>query len=84
MAKTVDQTLRGADDSVTLINQINSGDFSHFMEGYTQAVINRRVTDNVEYIESVLAYEEVEADNRDKSSYTTAIATGKQYITDNT
>jgi hypothetical protein len=38
----------------------------------------------VEYIESVLAYEEVEADNRDKSSYTTAIATGKQYITDNT
>jgi len=84
MTKTVDQILRGADDSVTLINQINSGDFSYFMEGYTQAVINRRVTDNVEYIESVLAYEEIEADNRDKSSYTTAIATGKQYITDNT
>ena len=84
MSKTVDQILRGADDSVTLINQINSGDFSYFMEGYTQAVINRRVTDNVEYIESVLAYEEIEADNRDKSSYTTAIATGKQYITDNT
>ena len=84
MSKTVDQILRGADDSVTLINQINSGDFSYFMEGYTQAVVNRRVTDNVEYIESVLAYEEIEADNRDKSSYTTAIATGKQYITDNT
>jgi predicted homoserine dehydrogenase-like protein len=83
MSKTVDQILRGADDSVTLINQINSGDFSYFMEGYTQAVVNRRVTDNVEYIESVLAYEEVEADERDKSSYTTAIATGKTYISNN-
>ena len=83
MAKTVDQILRGADDSVTLINQINDGNFSYFMEGYTQAVINRRVTDNVEYIESVLAYEEVVADDRDKSSYTTAIATGKAYIQEN-
>jgi hypothetical protein len=83
MAKTVAQILTGANDSVTLINQINDGDFSYFQEGYTQEVVNRRVTENVEYLEIILAYEEVAADNRDKSSYTDAIATGKQYLTDN-
>jgi hypothetical protein len=83
MAKTVEQVLAGADHSVTLINQINESDFSYFTEGYTQAVVNRRVTENVEYLEIILAYEEVAADNRDKSSYTDAIATGKQYLTDN-
>ncbi|MDB9705172.1 hypothetical protein OAA77_00720 [Gammaproteobacteria bacterium] len=55
MAKTVEQMLAGADDSVTLINQINSGDFSYFTEGYTQAVVNRRVQENVDYLEIVLA-----------------------------
>ena len=83
MAKTVEQVLAGADHSVTLINQINESDFSYFTEGYTQAVVNRRVTENVEYLEIILAYEEVAADNRDKSSYTDAIATGKQYLMEN-
>ena len=83
MAKTVEQILTGANDSVTLINQINDGDFSYFQEGYTQEVVNRRVTENVEYLEIILAYEEVAADNRDKSSYTDAIATGKAYISNN-
>ena len=92
MAKTVEQMLAGADDSVTLINQINSGDFSYFTEGYTQQVINRRVTENVEYLEIILAYAPVdEQDNTpdvagssiDKSSYTDAIATGKAYIAAN-
>lgn len=92
MAKTVEQVLTGADDSVTLINQINSGDFSYFTEGYTQQVINRRVTENVEYLEIILAYAPVdEQDNTpdvagssiDKSSYTDAIATGKAYIAAN-
>jgi hypothetical protein len=83
MAKTVEQILTGANDSVTLINQINDGDFSYFQEGYTQEVVNRRVTENVEYLEIILAYEEVAADNRDKSSYTDAIATGKQYLMEN-
>ena len=32
--KTVEQVLAGADDSVTLINQINGGDFSYFIDGY--------------------------------------------------
>ena len=92
MAKTVEQVLTGADDSVTLINQINSGDFSYFTEGYTQQVINRRVTENVEYLEIILADAPVdEQDNTpdvagssiDKSSYTDAIATGKAYIAAN-
>tara|TARA_R110002020_G_scaffold241934_1_gene455235 strand:- start:390 stop:671 length:282 start_codon:yes stop_codon:yes gene_type:complete len=92
MAKTVDQILAGANDSVTLINKINSGDFSYFMEGYTQAVVNRRVQENVDYLEIVLAMSpmddsdptpDVEGSSVDKSSYTTAIATGKTYISNN-
>ena len=83
MLRDVDRTLTNATDSVTLVNQINGGDFSYFTEGYTQAIVNRRVQENVLHLEIILAYEEVAADNRDKSSYTDAIATGKQYLTDN-
>ena len=92
MAKTVEQILTGANDSVTLINQINDGDFSYFQEGYTQAIVNRRVQENVDYLEIVLAMSpiddddptpDVAGDSSDKSSYTDAIATGKQYIIDN-
>ena len=92
MAKTVEQILTGANDSVTLINQINDGDFSYFMEGYTQAIVNRRVQENVDYLEIVLAMSpiddddptpDVAGDSSDKSSYTDAIATGKAYIAAN-
>ena len=92
MSKTVEQILTGANDSVTLINQINDGDFSYFQEGYTQEVVNRRVQENVDYLEHVLAMSPMDDDDPtpdvagssiDKSSYTTAIATGNQYITDN-
>ncbi len=92
MAKTVEQILTGANDSVTLINQINDGDFSYFMEGYTQAIVNRRVQENVDYLEIVLAMSpiddddptpDVAGDSSDKSSYTDAIATGKAYISNN-
>lgn len=83
MSKTVEQLLTNANDSVTLINQINSGDFSYFMEGHTEEIVNRRVQENVQHLEIVLAYEEVLADESDKSNYTDAIATGKQYIMDN-
>jgi hypothetical protein len=83
MLRDVDRTLTNATDSVTLINQINGGDFSYFTEGYTQAIVNRRVQENVLHLEIILAYEEVAADNRDKSSYTDAIATGKQYLMEN-
>lgn len=83
MLRDVDRTLTNATDSVTLINQINGGDFSYFTEGYTQAIVNRRVQENVLHLEIILAYEEVVADDRDKSSYTDAIATGKAYIAAN-
>lgn len=92
MAKTVEQILTGANDSVTLINQINDGDFSYFQEGYTQAIINRRVQENVDYLEHVLAMSpldeddptpDVAGDSSDKSSYTTAVTTGKAYIAAN-
>jgi hypothetical protein len=92
MAKTVEQILTGADDSVILINQINDGDFSYFQEGYTQAIVNRRVQENVDYLEIVLAMSPIDDEDPtpdvagssvDKSSYTDAIATGKQYIVDN-
>jgi hypothetical protein len=90
--RTVEQILANADDSVTLINQINGGDFSYFMEGYTQAIVNHRVQENVDHLEIILAMSPIDDDDPtpdvvgssvDKSSYTTAIATGKQYITDN-
>jgi len=92
MTKTVEQILANADDSVTLINQINDDDFSYFMPGYTQEIINRRVQENVNHLEIILAMAPTDADDPtpdvagssvDKSSYTAAIATGNQYITDN-
>tara|TARA_R100001463_G_scaffold32457_1_gene72767 strand:- start:82 stop:363 length:282 start_codon:yes stop_codon:yes gene_type:complete len=93
MSKTVEQLLTNANDSVTLINQINSGDFSYFMEGHTQEIVNRRVQENVNHLEIILAMSPIDENDPtpdvagssvDKSSYTTAITTGKQYLTDNT
>ena len=58
----------------------------------TQAEINEMVQRNVDHLEIILAYAPVDAsddtpnvagDSSDKSSYTTAITVGKQYITDN-
>ena len=83
MARDVTRTLNNAMDSVNLINQINEGDFSYFLPGYTQEVINRRVEENVRHLEIVLAYEEVIEDETDKTSYTTAITTGKAYLEEN-
>jgi hypothetical protein len=77
------RTLNNAMDSVNLINQINEGDFSYFLPGYTQEVVNRRVQENVQHLEIILAYEEVVEDETDKTPYTTAIATGKAYIQEN-
>jgi len=77
------RTLNNAMDSVNLINQINEGDFSYFLPGYTQEVVTRRVQENVQHLEIILAYEEVVEDETDKTPYTTAIATGKAYIEEN-
>jgi hypothetical protein len=88
--QTVEQVLTAATDSVTLINDINGG--THDVEGMTQEEINDMVQRNVDHLELILAYEpadedddtpDVVGDSSDKSSYTDAIATGKDYISNN-
>ena len=81
--QTVEQVLTAATDSVTLINNINSGTYN--VEGMTQEEINEIVQRNVDHLELILAYTEpdVVGDSSDKSSYTDAIATGNTYITNN-
>ena len=88
--QTVEQVLTAATDSVTLINNINSGTYN--VEGMTQEEINEVVQRNVDHLELILAYEptdedddtpDVVGDSSDKSSYTDAIATGKAYIAAN-
>jgi len=81
--QTVEQVLTAATDSVTLINEVNAGTWN--VEGMTQEEINDMVQRNVDHLELILAYTEpdVVGDSSDKSSYTDAIATGKQYIMDN-
>jgi hypothetical protein len=81
--QTVEQVLTAATDSVTLINDINNG--THSIVGLTQEEKNNMVQRNVEHLETILAYTDpdVAGSSVDKTSYTTAIATGNQYITDN-
>ncbi len=90
MAQTVSEVLTAATDSVTLINEVNAG--SYDVEGMEQSDINDMVQRNVDHIELVLAYAPVDSDDDtpdvagssdDKTSYTTAVATGNTYITDN-
>ena len=90
MAQTVTEVLTAATDSVTLINGVNAGTWN--VEGMEQSDINDMVQRNVDHIELVLAYAPVDEDDEtpdvagssdDKTSYTTAVATGKTYITDN-
>ena len=80
---TVEQVLTAATDSVTLINEVNAGTWN--VIGVTQEEINEMVQRNVDHLEIILAYTDpdVVGDSSDKSSYTDAIATGKQYIMDN-
>jgi hypothetical protein len=81
--KTVSEVLTAATDSVDLINEIDDG--SHDVEGIEQAEINDMVQRNVDHLELILAFTEpdVAGDSSDKSSYTDAIATGKDYISNN-
>ena len=90
MAQTVSEVLTAATDSVTLINGVNAGTWD--VEGMEQSEINDMVQRNVDHIELVLAYAPVDSDDDtpdvagssdDKTSYTTAVATGNTYITDN-
>ena len=80
---TVTEVLTAATDSVTLINEVNGG--THNVGTMTQTEINEMVQRNVDHLETILAYTDpdVAGSADDKTSYTTAITTGKQYITDN-
>ena len=90
MAQTVAEVLTAATDSVTLINDINGGTYD--VSGLTQEEINELVQRNVDHLEIILAYAPVDSDDdtpdvagssEDKSSYTSAITTGKAYIAAN-
>ena len=90
MTQTVSEVLTAAIDSVNLINEVNAGTWN--VEGMEQSEINDMVQRNVDHLELVLAYEPVDSDDDtpdvagssdDKTSYTTAVATGKTYITEN-
>ena len=87
MARTVAQVLTAATDSVTLINAINGG--TKDVSDMTQAEINAVVKRNVDHLVTILAYDgtheqpDVAGSADNKTSYTTAITVGNQYITDN-
>ena len=90
MARTVTEVLTAATDSVNLIDGVNGGSWN--VEGMEQSDINDMVQRNVDHLELVLAYAPVDSDDDtpdvagssdDKTSYTTAVATGKTYITNN-
>ena len=89
-AITVEQVLTAAMDSVNLINGVNDGSWD--VHGMNQTKINEMVQRNVDHLEIILAYEPSDENNTipyivndssDKTPYTTAIAIGKAYITDN-
>lgn len=80
---TVSEVLTAATDSVNLINGVKAGSWD--VEGMTQTEINEMVQRNVDHLEIILEYTDpdVKGSSDDKTSYTTAITTGKTYITDN-
>ena len=93
MARTINEVLTAAMDSVNLINSINTDAASEVgVEGLTQAQTNDVVQRNVDHLEIILAYEpqndeddtpDVVGSSVDKTPYTDAIATGKAYIENN-
>ena len=87
MSQTVAEVLSAADDSVTLINDINTNgsDSEYVIEGSTQDEINDIVQRNVDHLEIILAYTDpdVAGSSDDKSSYNNAITTGNAYIAAN-
>ena len=95
MTQTVAEVLTAATDSVTVINDINSNgsDSEYVTEGSTQEEINELVQRNVDHLETILAYEPVDSDDdtpnvkgsssSKKTACSTAITTGKAYISAN-
>lgn len=92
MEMTVEKVLEIADDSVALINDVNTNGASsaYLPSGLSKSEVNDVVQKNVFHLETVLAYDgsnptkpDVAGSSDDKSSYTAAITTGKNYITAN-
>ncbi len=82
--QTVEKVLTSATDSVTLINSVKGGSYN--VIGMTQAEINEMVQRNVDHLEIILEYTEPNvkgSSNSKKTDCTTAIATGKTYISNN-
>ena len=88
MSQTVQEVLTSANDSVNLINDINTnGSNSQYVTiALTQDEINTMVQNNINHLEIILAWDgsnetpDVAGSSDDKSSYTLAITTGKAYI----
>ena len=93
MTQTVAECLTSATDSVTVITDINTnGKKSIYVNGtaeqdtdMSQADINSTVQRNIDHLELILEYTDpdVKGSSDDKSSYTSAITTGKAYISAN-
>jgi len=91
MAQTVAEVLSAADDSVTLINDINANgaESENVPSDFNQEQINDVVQRNVDHLELMLSWDgtngqpDVAGSSEDKSSYTSAITTGKAYIAAN-
>ena len=89
--QTVAKVLSAADDSVTLINDINTNgsNSDRVPSHFSQEEVNDMVQRNVDHLEIILAWDgsddrpDIAGSSDDKSSYTTAIATGKAYIAAN-
>ena len=103
MTQTVAEVLTAAEDSVTVINDINTnGNASPHAGGETdaegnavagswsQAQINERVQQNVDHLETILAYDGtnnvpniVGSSSSKKTTCSNAVTTGKAYISAN-
>lgn len=87
MSQTVAEVLASADDSVELINDINTNgsDSIYVIFDENQEGINAIVQRNVDHLELILSYTDpdVAGSSEDKSSYNNAITTGKAYIAAN-
>ena len=92
MSLTVQEVLTAANDSVNLINDINANgsDSQYVTLALTQEEINTMVQNNVNHLQTILAYDgssdfipDVAGSSEDKSSYNNAITTGNSYIAAN-
>ncbi len=84
MAQTLTEVFTSAMDSVALINGVNGGSWD--VDGMSQTKINELVLRNVEHLEIILEYTDPNvkgSSNSKKTDCTTAIATGKSYISNN-